>query len=150
MELEVERVLKEKKIPYQLLRSSHKIVSYEDAKKEPGAEDECKTVIVRGKSGKYYAFFLRGMMRVDFSKAASAVGEKVSMISAEELKKATGKEPGEVCPFLLGDIPFFVDERVFSRASLQFGSGNAFIGLVISSKDLEKVARFSKRDFAKE
>ena len=151
MGLEVEKSLKEKGVNYRLIKLTGKSVTHEDViKHAKGAnpEDDCKTIITHDKNGNQYAFFLRGMMRIDFSKAKNAVGEKLSILSYDDVKKTTGKEPGSICPFLLKNTKLFIDKRVFQREKIHFGSGDSNYGLEISAKDLDKITEFQIVDVA--
>jgi Ala-tRNA(Pro) deacylase len=153
MQLEVEKILKEKDISYRLIELSGRAVTHEDViKYTKGAnpEGDCKTIITKDKKGNQYAFLLRGMMRIDFSKAKEIVGQKIGIISYEDLEKATGKEPGTICPLILKNTKMFVDKRVFQQDKIHFGSGDHRFGLEISSKDLGKIIEFEIVDVAQE
>jgi len=142
--LEVEKILKTKSIQYRLIRLSERVRNHEDAKKyikDAEPENDCKTIITKDEKGEYYAFFLRGMMRIDFTKLKN-IGKKMRIISIEELKELTGKEPGEICPFLLKNINIYVDKRIFQRNKIHFGSGDSKYGLEIFVKDLNKIINF--------
>jgi Cys-tRNA(Pro)/Cys-tRNA(Cys) deacylase len=151
MELEVEKILKEKGIKYKILELSGKVITHEDVKRysNEDPEDDCKTILAKDKKANLYAFFLRGMMRIDFSKIKEITG-KISILSQEQMKKITGFEPGEVCPFLLEKFKIFIDKRIFDREKIQFGSGDAKFGLEIATKDLDKIIKFEIADFAQE
>jgi len=53
-----------------------------------------------------------------------------------------------VCPLTL-DVPLYIDERVFMKERINFGSGNHLYGIELSSKDLAKVIDFRVVDAAK-
>lgn len=144
-ELESAKILRKKGISFRLIKLSDKAISCDDVVKyaegavNPG--EICKTIVVKDNKGNNYAFFLKGDQRVDFSKAKNLVGAKVSIISYEDLKRTTGKEPGAISPLLL-QMPVFVDKKVFETDKINFGSGNHLYGLEISPKDLEKAISF--------
>ena len=96
MKLEVEHVLEKKGVYYRILTLTGKVVTHEDVKKhsKEDPEDDCKTIVAKDKEGNLYAFFLRGMMKIDFSKVKNVIG-KVSILSLEELKKTTGMSQGK-------------------------------------------------------
>lgn len=152
MELESTKLLKEKDIDYRLIELSNKGISTEDvikyAKDEINPEEICKTIVVQDKQGNKYAFFLKGNHRIDFSKARQIIGQNISIVSYEDLKKATGKEPGAICPLLL-NVPIFVDKKVFETEKINFGSGDHLYGLEINPNDLEKVINFKTVDVAR-
>jgi prolyl-tRNA editing enzyme YbaK/EbsC (Cys-tRNA(Pro) deacylase) len=47
------------------------------------------------------------------------------------------------------DVPLYVDERVFMKERINFGSGNHLYGIEMSPKDLAKVIDFKVVDAAK-
>jgi prolyl-tRNA editing enzyme YbaK/EbsC (Cys-tRNA(Pro) deacylase) len=147
VELESTNILKEKGIRYRLIKLSDKGISFEEvvenAEDEVNPNEICKTIIVKDKKGNKYAFFLKGDKKIDFSKAKEIVGKKISIVSFEDLKKTTGKEPGAICPFLL-QMPIFVDKKVFETEKINFGSGDHLYGLEISSEDLKKVIKIQE------
>jgi len=151
MELESEKILKSKGINYRLIRLSEKGISFEDvvryAKDEINPDEICKTIIVKDKKENKYAFLLKGNQKIDFSKVKEVIGSKASIVSYEDLKKATGTEPGAVCPFLL-EMPVFVDKRVFETEKIHFGSGDHLFGIEIKTEDLEKIIKFQIVDVA--
>jgi Ala-tRNA(Pro) deacylase len=145
VELESTIILKEKGIAYKIIKLSKKGVSFDDvvkyAKDKLNPGEICKTIVVKDKLDNKYAFFLKGNQKIDFSKAKEIVGKKISIVSYDDLKDTTGKEPGAICPFLL-NIPLYVDKKVFETEKINFGSGDHLYGLEISSKDLGKVIQF--------
>jgi len=149
MELESEKILKSKGVNYRLISLSEKGISFDDvvkyAKDEINPDEICKTIIVKDKKDNKYAFLLKGDKRIDFSKVKEVIGSKASIISYEDLKKATGTEPGAVCPFLL-NMPLFIDKQVLGLEKINFGSGDHLFGLEIKTEDLEKVINFKVVD----
>ncbi len=146
MRLKSVQLLESKKIPYRLIELSQKGISFDDvvkySKDRINPEEICKTIIVKDKKGNYYAFLLKGKDKINFSKAREIIGEKISIVSYDDLLKKTGTEPGAVCPFLL-DFPLFVDKKVFESKKINFGSGDHLYGLEITSADLSKIISFT-------
>ncbi len=145
MKLESVKILEEKNVSYRIIKLSEKAISVEDvikyAEEKINPDEICKTIVVKDKSDSKYAFFLKGDDKIDFSKAKEIVGKKVHIVSYDDLVKATGIEPGAICPLLL-DMPIFVDKKVFKTKKINFGSGDHLYGLEINSNDLEKVIKF--------
>ncbi len=151
--IEVEKLLQEKGVEYKLIKLSRKVISHEDVKKYSKGtdpEDDCKVIMTKDKQGNQYAFFARGMMKLDFSKIKEIVGKKLNIMNYEELKKSTGKEPGAVCPLLLKNTKIYVDKRVLQRNKIDFSSGEQMLGLQIFTKDLNKIMDFETVDIAEE
>jgi prolyl-tRNA editing enzyme YbaK/EbsC (Cys-tRNA(Pro) deacylase) len=150
--LEVENILRKKGVEYKLIKLFGKVKNHEDAKKyikDAESENDCKTIIAKDEKGEYYAFFLRGMMRIDFTKLKN-IGREIKIVDVEELKELTGKKPGEVCPFLLKNMKIYIDKRIFQRNKIHFGSGDSKFGLEISVKDLNKIINFEIVDIVEE
>lgn len=151
MELEVEKLLKEKGITYRLIPLSGQAVTHQDVLKyAKGAdpENDCKTLLVKDLSENLYGLFLLGSMRVDFNKVKGVIGQKVSIVSTEELQKITGKEPGAICPLLLSGIRLFIDRKVLDKVRIHFGSGDLKYGLEISPQDLRNLTNNTVVDIA--
>ncbi len=151
MELESEKILNDKGVSYRLIHLTEKGISFKDviknAKDKINPNEICKTIIVKDKKENKYAFLLKGDQKIDFSLVKEIIGSKASIVSYDDLKKSTGKEPGAVCPFLL-DTPLFVDKNVLETEKINFGSGSHLFGLEINTKDLEKIIPFKIVDVA--
>ena len=150
-ELESVRILEEKGVDYRLIELKDRAISVSDvirySKERVRPEEICKTIILRDGEGARHAVFLPGDRRIDFEKARAIIGGKVSIASYDEVKDATGVEPGAVCPLLLR-IPLFVDEGVLSRERINFGSGDHLYGIEIRSQDLAMVVDYELVDVA--
>ncbi|MBS3086043.1 YbaK/EbsC family protein [Candidatus Pacearchaeota archaeon] len=140
------KILDKKNVQYRLIELSERGISFEDvvkySKKKITPKEICKTIIVRDKNGNKYAFFLKGDEKIDFSKAKSIIGKKISIVGYDDLIKTTKTEPGAICPLLLKDIPLFVDKKIFETEKINFGSGDHLHGLEINTKDLDKIIKF--------
>lgn len=150
-DLESAKFLDQKGINYKLIKLKDRAISVEDviryADGNINPDEICKTIILKDKKDNRYAMFLLGKQKIDFSKVKEIISGKVSIVSYDEVKKATGMEPGAVCPVLLR-IPIFVDKRVFDKEKINFGSGNHLYGLEVAAKDLEKAINFKVVDIA--
>ncbi len=148
----VSQLLSQLNIPFTLIPLTRMVKSHGDvaqATSQINLEDDCKTIVVQGKSGKYFALFLRGMQHIDFAKVAMAIGEKLSIISDDELLHVTGKTKGSVCPLLLKNIEIWVDRAVLQRKQLFFSSGEKEYGLSISTADFLKITEPKFSEFSK-
>ncbi|GBE19707.1 prolyl-tRNA synthetase [archaeon BMS3Abin17] len=151
MKLKSIKILENQNIPYRLIKLSEKGVSFNDvikyAENDINPDEICKTIVVKDKKGNKYAFFLKGSDKVDFFKAKEIIGQKISIVSYDGLVRATGTEPGAICPLLL-DMPIYVDKRIFETEKINFGSGDHIYGLEINSKDLDKLIKFQICDIS--
>jgi len=153
MELEVEKLLKEKGIWYRLVKLSQNaftvddVVKYSEGNINP--EEICKTIILKGKkTGKKAAILLKGKDRLNFSLVKKIFGEEMTVANHEQVKEAAGIEPGAVCPFLL-NVSLFVDKAVFNSEKINCGSGNHLYGVEFKAKDLAKGVSYKIVDLAK-
>ncbi|MDC7227953.1 MAG: YbaK/EbsC family protein [Spirochaetales bacterium] len=68
-----------------------------------------KSILLKGKNGKFYLVVVAGDKRIDNKKAKALTGAKTRMATAEELFEVLGFKPGEVCPFRDSEIDYFID-----------------------------------------
>lgn len=148
-ELESVRVLEDKGVGFSLIDLEDRAISVDDvikfAKEDINPKEICKTIVLKDDEGDKLALLLLGDRRVDFKKARKPIGGKLRIASFDEVKEATGVEPGAVCPLLL-QIPLFVDEGGLSRKRINFGSGDHLYGIEIRSRDLAKVVDYKLAD----
>ncbi len=151
MQLASAKLLEEKGVDYRVVELTDRAVTVEDvvryAKHEVDLDEICKTIILKDGEGLMHAVFLRGGDRIDFRKLRGLIG-KASVAAPDEVEETTGVKPGAVCPLTL-DVPLYVDERVFMKERINFGSGNHLYGIELSPKDLAKVMDFKVIDTAK-
>ncbi len=144
------RLLDEKGVEYRLIELTDRAVTVEDvvryAKDGVDPDEICKTIILKDRDGSMHAVFLRGRDRIDFRKMRGVIG-KASVAAPGEAEEAAGVRPGAVCPLTLC-IPLYVDERVFVKEKINFGSGDHLYGIEMSPKDLVKVMDFDVVDAA--
>jgi len=142
MELQVEKILKERGIGYRLIELSQNAYTVDDVVKYSDgnvkAEEICKTIILRGKkSGKMVAVLLRGKDKISFPKVKKILGEEIGVASGDQVKEAAGVEPGAVCPFLV-NVRLLADEKVMHLERINCGSGHHLYGLEFVADDLAK------------
>ena len=151
-ELESVNVLRAKGVGFRLIELSQRAVSVEDvvrySVKEIAVDEICKTILLKSFEGETHASLLLGSHRVDLKKVKDVIGARVRIATSEEVKVATGVEPGAVCPVLLkGTI--LIDEEVMTKKRINFGSGHHLYGLEIDPNDLNKLVDYRMADIAK-
>src|SRR3989344_3566364 len=113
---QIEKFLKQKKLPYKVVDLGVEVFTVEGVKKAGVSEDDIvKTLIVRG-NDQFIALAVRGKDRVDFKKVRKLLGSKSELASAQEVEKVVRVPIGAVCPILL-DIPLTFDEKVSGISS---------------------------------
>ena len=144
-ELESLVVLRNKGIAFRLIELSQRAVSIEDVVRfsisEISVDEICKTILLKSHDGETHAVLLLGSQQVDLKKIQNIIGKKVRVASSEEVKMATGVEPGAVCPILLKG-KLLVDREVMAKERINFGSGDHLYGLEIRTRDLGKVVNY--------
>lgn len=153
MELAIEKKLKEKDIPFRLIKLNQAAISVEDvvtfSNGEVALNEICKTVIVKGrKTGKRYGVLMQGIDKISFSKLKKTLGEEMTMGDVTDVKEVAGVEPGAVCPFLL-IVPLLVDIKIEGMKRMNCGSGEHLFGLEFNRNDLKKGVEYIVGDFAK-
>ena len=150
-ELESVNVLRRKGVGFRLIELSHRAVSVEDVVRysvsEIAVDEICKTILLKSPDGETHAALILGGDRVDLKKARSSIGAKVRIASSEEVKAATGVEPGAVCPILLKGT-LLVDRDVMAKEMINFGSGHHLYGLEIDPNDLKRLVHYRIADVA--
>ncbi len=150
-ELDSVKALRVKGVDFRLIELSQRAVSVEDVVRysvsEIAVDEVCKTILLKGSDGELHAALLLGSHRIDFAKVRGVIGVSVRIATFEEVKAATGVEPGAVCPILL-NAPLLVDRRVLAKEKVNFGSGHHLYGLEIDPKDLERVVEYRLVDIA--
>jgi prolyl-tRNA editing enzyme YbaK/EbsC (Cys-tRNA(Pro) deacylase) len=149
--LESERILIQRGAPYRLIDLSDRAMTVADvarySKGDIHIEEICKTVIMRDSDGELYAFFLLGVDRVDMIKAKRYTGRRLSIASSDEVRDATGVDPGAVCPLTL-KIPLTIDIRITYLPRVNFGSGHHLHGIEMNTSDYLRVIPHNIADIA--
>ena len=147
------RALRDKGVAFRLIELSQRAVSVEDVVRysvsEIAVDEICKTILLKDPDGEMHAALLPGSRRVDLKKVRGVVGVSVRIATFDEVKAATGVEPGAVCPILL-KAPLLVDRRVLAKDRINFGSGHHLYGLEIDPRDLERVVEYRLADIAED
>lgn len=150
-ELDSARALRRKGVDFRLIELSQRAVSVEDVVRysvsEIAVDEICKTILLKGSDGEMHAALLLGSHRIDFAKVRGVIDVSVRIATFEEVKVATGVEPGAVCPILLR-VQLLVDRRVLAKEKINFGSGHHLYGLEIDPRDLGRLVEFRLVDIA--
>jgi Ala-tRNA(Pro) deacylase len=143
MIIDLEEKLKKEKIYYELYK--HKaIFTNEDAliiKAEQGfTGTETKSLFLKGKDGRKFIFFTFTTKRTDFKKIKNIIGQKLSVVPADEMEQETGQKPGCVSPFgYKKNTSIIVDEELLNQEKLVFAPGKPNRTMVVLTKDLTQI-----------
>ena len=132
---QIEKYLKEKKIPYRVIDLGREIYTVEEVKKSGVEEGEIvKSLIIRANDG-FVALAVCGQDRVDFKKVRKLFGSKSELARPAEVLKVCHVLVGAVCPILI-EVPLYFDRRVMDLKHINMGSGDLTRGLEMELSDL--------------
>ena len=101
---------------------------------------ENKSLLLKGKSGKFYCFVTIEGVRMDRKFFKDLLGEKVGISSGEELEELSGYVVGCAAPFPWPeDVEIIVDNEVFNHEKQICSAGLPTESMVVASEDLKKV-----------
>jgi len=98
-----------------------------------------KSMLFKGKDGRFRLIVCAGDKRVDNKKLKAALGVKARFATAQETEEETGIRPGGVCPFALDHLPIFIDESLSRFELIYPAAGNDASGVPICFDTLRKL-----------
>lgn len=98
-----------------------------------------KSILMKGKDGRFRMFVLAGDQRINSSLLRKATGFKHRMSSADETLEMTGYRPGGVCPFALENIDIFLDVSLKKYDRVYPAAGTDSTGVPIACDKLEEI-----------
>ena len=147
----VMRLLESKKIPY----AAHSYdpdpsLSGEDIARilDEDPDHVFKTLVTRGKTGRYYVFVIPVPRELDLKKAARAANEKsVAMILQRELLPLTGYVHGGCSPVgMKKPFPTFVHASAENAERIFVSAGKVGFQIELSPADLQSMIPFRFAD----
>lgn len=112
-----------------------------------GVGQIAKSILFKGKNGRYFLVVCPGDARVSNKKLKAALGMKARMATAEETEAETGFKPGGVCPFGLTDIDIFIDNGLNRFDTIYPAAGTDCSGVPITFRILCGVSGAIPGDF---
>ena len=143
----VMRLMDSRKIPYAAhTYAPDPALSGEDIARILGEDPSYvfKTLVTRGKTGRYYVFVIPVAAELNLKKAAAAAGEKsVEMIHQKELLPLTGYVHGGCSPFgMKKPFPTFVHSSANGLDRIFVSAGRVGFQMELAPADLSKLVRF--------
>lgn len=140
------RILERNKIPYQQLTyECDEFIDGLHTAEATGApvEQSYKTLVMQGKSKKYYVFVIPIAEEVDLKAAARAVSEKsVEMIHVKDLTAITGYVRGGCSPLgMKKAFPTIIDATAQQYDSIYISGGRIGCSICLNPQDLARVVR---------
>ena len=138
------RILERNKVSYELLTyECDEFIDGLHTAEKTGApvEQSFKTLVMQGKSKKYYVFVITIDREVDLKAAARAVQEKsVEMIPVKELTNITGYVRGGCSPLgMKKQFPTVIDATARAFDQIYVSGGRIGTTIKVNPQDLAKV-----------
>ena len=140
------RILERNKIAYELLTyECDEFIDGLHTAEKTGApvEQSYKTLVMQGKSKKYYVFVIPIAEEVDLKAAARAVSEKsVEMIHVKDLTTITGYVRGGCSPLgMKKQFPTVIDQTAEQYSKIYISGGRIGTTICLNPKDLAAVVQ---------
>ena len=111
---------------------------------------ESKTLFLKGKkSGNHYLFITLASERMDSKFLKNLLGEKIQMVTGDEMVELTGMMPGCMIPFGLqsGLIQkVVVDNKIDSQEKLILAFGSEHMSVEMTPSDLKQILDYEYSD----
>ena len=140
------RILDKNKIPYEIINyECDEFIDGLHTAEATGApvEQSFKTLVMQGKSKKYYVFVIPIAEEVDLKAAARSVGEKsVEMIHVKDITAITGYVRGGCSPLgMKKQFPTVIDSTAEAFDQMYVSGGRIGTSVRLNPKDLAHVVR---------
>jgi Cys-tRNA(Pro)/Cys-tRNA(Cys) deacylase len=138
------RMLDRKKIPYRVIRyDCDEFIDGLHTAEKTGApvEQSFKTLVTRGKSGRFYVLVIPIAEEIDLKNAARLAGEKsLEMIHVKEINDITGYVRGGCSPIgMKKQYPTFIHESARKYSEIYVSGGRIGTTICLSPTDLQAV-----------
>lgn len=130
------------------------ILNYETANKvdeELGLTGiETKTLFLKSKKGdNHYLFITLASERMDSKVLKNILGEKITMVTGEEMIELTGMQPGCMTPFGLKENliqKVVVDPKIYNEEKLILAFGSETMSVEMTPEDLKAILKDAYSD----
>jgi len=109
------------------------------AKLEVQVGQIAKSILLKGKDGRYFLMLCAGDRRIDSKKVKILTGTNTRMARPEELKEQTGFNPGEVCPFGVSGPEIFLDASLKRFDTIYPAAGTDSSGVPVTYDRLREI-----------
>ena len=137
------QIIKDLNLPPRVV-THEPILNYETAAKvdeELGLTGiETKTLFLKSKTENYYLFITLASERMDSKLLKSLLGEKVNMVSGDEMIELTGMQPGCMTPFGLNEgliKSIVIDPKIYNEKKLILAFGSETMSMEIIPEELK-------------
>lgn len=110
---------------------------------------ETKTLFLKGKSDSHYLFITLADERMDSKLLKDLLGEKVRLVTGDEMIELTGMMPGCMTPFGLKEgliKSVVVDPKIYNEEKLICAFGSETMSTEITPSDLKTILEYLYKD----
>ena len=140
METPVTRELDQKQIPYTLFTHDGPVHSLEQvaAERDQQPAQVVRSLLFRLAQEAFLMVLMAGPQQLDWKELRRTLGQsRLTMASADELRRVTGYEMGAVAPFgLPTPLRILVDQSVLDQTEISLGSGVRGTAVLLKTADL--------------
>ena len=148
----VTRAMEALGIPFTLHRHPQPVRTLEQAARERGLEamQIIRSLVFRVEEGTFVMVLMAGPGPLSWPKLRRHLGvSRMTTATADEVRRATGYEPGAVSPFgLPGPLRILADRSVLVWEILSLGAGIGDAGVILKRDDLLRALMLEVGDFA--
>ncbi len=103
---------------------------------------ETKSLFLKGKSGNYYLFITLSNKKMNEKLLKNMLGEKIRLVSGDEMIELTGMKPGCMTPFGLKEgliTSVVIDPKIYNEEKLILAFGSETMSMEIESNEFKKI-----------
>ena len=138
----VTQELDQKQIPYTLFSHDGPVRSLEQAAAERGQQPAqvVRSLLFRLAQDEFLMALVAGPQQIDWKQLRRLLGQsRLTLATADELRRVTGYEMGAVAPFgLPTPLRILVDQSVLDQTEVSLGSGVRGTAVILKTADLLK------------
>lgn len=132
--------LRKRNIPHRVFEHAGPIHSLEQAAAERSQQPEqvVRSIVFRLGEGEFVMVLMAGPGQIPWKALRRYLGQsRLTMASDDELRAATGYQPGTVTPFGLPQpMRVLIDQSVLNQTEISLGSGQRGLAIIMQSGDL--------------
>ena len=149
MNKQLEKLLKQNKIKYELVEHRKVFTAFDSAETQDVKLTEvAKAVLLKGKKDLYLAVLPAGN-NCDFKALSKLTSDKVSMAKEKDINQKLKTKIGLIPPFgSLFKLPVFIDKKLLKNKKINLPAGSYTESVVLSVKDYLKLENPIQGNFA--
>jgi Ala-tRNA(Pro) deacylase len=149
MNKQLEKLLKQNKIKYELVEHRKVFTAFDSAETQDVKLTEvAKAVLLKGKKNLYLAVLPAGN-NCDFKALSKLTADKVSMAKEKDINQKLKTKIGLIPPFgSLFKLPIYIDKKLLKNKKINLPAGSYTESVILSVKDYLKLENPTPGNFA--